>query len=258
MEKEKEKEIDPTFSKELLKLYPNDDVIKKLIYKYQPKETSTSKITTIPSIIDVYNTSQTSSIGSLISRLIKENNITIKENMNLKINLQYNKKEMNITTFITNFEKKFLTENLWLQEDYLVNVFLNVLIEEEDNLWYYKMLEERLNNKRPVTWKEIKIEIINYFTPKDTNAEIIKKVKQLKQKDDVESYSKEFIRIAYPLIKIEMDDLLIDVFKNGLKHKIREEIIRVEKVNIFNKEIYNKRITLDNYFKIAIELEKTN
>src|SRR3984885_6930184 len=159
MEKEKEKEIDPTFSKELLKLYPNDDVIKKLIQKYQPKETLTSKITMIPSLVEVYNTSQTSSIGSLISRLIKENNITIKENMNLKINLQYNKKEMNITTFITNFEKKFLTENLWLQEDYLVNVFLNVLIEEEDNLWYYKMLEERLNNKRPVTWKEIKIEI---------------------------------------------------------------------------------------------------
>jgi len=106
MEKEKEKEIDPTFSKELLKLYPNDDVIKKLIQKYQPKETSTSKIQMIPSIVDVYNTSQTSSIGSLISRLIKENNIAIKENMNLKINLQYNKKEMNITTFITNFEKK--------------------------------------------------------------------------------------------------------------------------------------------------------
>jgi len=121
------------------------------------------------------------------------------------------------------------------------------------------MLEERITSKKPVTWQEIKIEVINCLTPKESYADVITKLKQLQQKDSVESYAKEFVKIASSIVKPETEDLLIELYKNGIKPEIRKAIEEMEKQSfLLFTEISQTKLTLDNYLNISIDYEKKN
>jgi len=146
MEKEKEKDNDTFHLNQLLKLHPEDMELKQLVEKYRakPKEIkgSTSKLPKIPSIVSVYKAVPTSSSAHIMSKINIANGIKLKENMNVKNRIKFNRNETLILSFINLFEQTLLAESPLLPEDYLVILFFTALTDTDDNAWYQKMLEE--------------------------------------------------------------------------------------------------------------------
>jgi len=85
----------------------------------------------------------------------------------------------------------------------------------------------------------------------------MRRLKHIQQKDDVESYVKEFTMIVSPLLKAESEEYLLAAFIDGLKDDIRNEINRIEDYNLYSREVSNKR-SLDYYINMAKDIERKN
>jgi len=141
----KEKEL--SLLKEFAKLHPEDLDLGRIIKRYQDNETQINKLPTIPSIMDMYNTNS-SSVFSVMQRIAAENKIVLTKEPTKTSKTTFKKKEISINNFIYAFECEIGPYYLAESEDFFVILFFSVLEDDNERLWYQKMLEERLNQKK--------------------------------------------------------------------------------------------------------------
>jgi len=93
------------------------------------------------------------SMFTILQKVAAENKINLIKD-HIQICKPYKKNETLINSYIDEFESEMVTYYLKESEDFMVNLFVNALKEDTDRSWYRKMLEERLNQKRSVKWRD--------------------------------------------------------------------------------------------------------
>jgi len=213
-----EKEDTNNVIENLRRKFGNDEDLNKIIEYLQRKP---SNIMHIPSIV-----LGTLSSANVMKALMDINKIKVE--IAVSCNITPYKKDEDIKIYLNYFEQKIIIENPYLSVDYLVNMFFLALLDVEMNSWYLQMLQERINKKLMVKWYDIKLLIQEHFENKEQKEEIIKKLKLIKMKKDVETYNKEFTNTAKSIMITDNEEELILIYKTNLKNEFKKEIDKIE------------------------------
>jgi len=242
-----EKEDTNNVIENLRRKFGNDEDLNKIIEYLQRKP---SNIMHIPSIV-----LGTLSSANVMKALMDINKIKVE--IAVSCNITPYKKDEDIKIYLNYFEQKIIIENPYLSVDYLVNMFFLALLDVEMNSWYLQMLQERINKKLMVKWYDIKLLIQEHFENKEQKEEIIKKLKLIKMKKDVETYNKEFTNTAKSIMITDNEEELILIYKTNLKNEFKKEIDKIEINDLVAAEYgQKKKLKLQNWLNLTLNIEK--